>query len=421
MPQKNKSKLINLLGPGLITGASDNDPSGVGTYSQVGAQFGFGLLWTMIFSYPLMLGIQEVGARIGRVTGHGIAGNLRRHYPNWISYAIAFLLVIANTLNLGADIGAMGASLKLLLGGSPLLYAVLFAIASLTLQITVPYHRYASLLKWSTISLFAYVATVLTIRVPWKEVAMATFLPKLKFNVEYLEAFIAILGTTISPYLFFWQASQEVEELEVSPDEEPLKRSPHQATTQLNRIRLDTIVGMGFSNIVAFFIILTAAVTLHSQGKTTIESAEQAAEALRPVAGNFAFLLFSAGIIGTGLLAVPILAGSAAYAIGEALKWPTGLERKPLQAKGFYAVLAIATLIGLGLNFTPINPIKALVWSAIINGVVAPPIMVMMMLLVSREEVMGQFIASPRLKFLGWSATAVMTLAVIALLISSLV
>ncbi len=413
--RSNKPNFLHLLGPGLITGASDNDPSGVGTYSQAGAQFGFGLLWTMLFSYPLMIGIQEVGARLGRVTGHGIAGNLRRHYPTWVSYSIAFLLVIANTLNLGADIGAMGASLKLLLGGSPLLYAVLFALISLVLQITIPYHRYASVLKWLTLSLFAYVATVLAIHVPWGQALQGTFFPSISFQSDYLTTLIAILGTTISPYLFFWQASQEVEEVQTKPEEEPLFRAPEQAPEQLSRIKLDTFTGMAFSNIVAFFIILTAAVSLHARGQINIESAQQAAEALRPIAGNFAFLLFSIGIIGTGLLAVPVLAGSAAYAVGEALKWPTGLERKPLQAKGFYTILAVATLIGLGLNFTPINPIKALFWSAVINGVVAPPIMIMMMLLITNRQVMGQFIASRRLRLLGWAATAVMTIAVIGL------
>jgi len=417
-PTKQRSKkqsFLRLLGPGLITGASDDDPSGVSTYSQAGAQFGFGLLWTMLFSYPLMLGIQEVSAHLGRVTGHGIAGNLRRYYPNWLAYIIVALLVIANTINIGADIGAMGASLKLLLGGSPLVYAVLFALLSLVLQTTVPYHRYANVLKWLTLSLFTYVGTVFAVHVPWGEVLRETVLPKISFQADYLTTFIAILGTTISPYLFFWQASQEVEEVEESTEDKPLKQALEQAPAQLERIKLDTMVGMAFSNLVAFFIILTAAVTLHANGKTDIESAEQAAEALRPIAGNFAFFLFSLGIIGTGLLAIPILAGSAAYAVGEAFQWPTGLERKLLQAKGFYTILAVATLIGLGLNFTPINPIKALFWTAVINGVVAPPVMVMMMLMVTNPKVMGQFVVPRRLKLLGWAATAVMSIAVLGL------
>ncbi len=413
-----KPGLWHLLGPGLITGASDNDPSGVGTYSQAGAQFGFDLLWTMVFSFPLMSGIQEVSARLGRVTGQGIAGNLRRHYPNWLTYLIVGLMVIANVINLGADIGAMGASLKLLLGGSPQFYAVVFALASLTLQITVPYSRYASVLKWLTISLFAYVAIVLVVHVPWGDALRGTFIPKISLQSDYITTIIAILGTTISPYLFFWQASQEVEEIKTTPEAEPLKEAPKQAPKQINRIKLDTYVGMGFSNLVAYFIILTAAVTLHAQGHTNIESAQQAAEALRPVAGNFAFLLFSLGIVGTGLLAIPVLAGSAAYAIGEALKWPIGLERKPLEAKGFYVILAVATLIGLGMEFTPINPIQALFWAAVANGIVAPPIMVMMMLLISNRRVMRQFVASRRLKVLGWTATTVMTVAVLGLFIT---
>lgn len=413
-----KRNLWHLLGPGLITGASDNDPSGVGTYSQAGAQFGFDLLWTMVFSFPLMSGIQEVSARLGRVTGQGIAGNLRRHYPNWLTYLIVGLMVIANVINLGADIGAMGASLKLLLGGSPQFYAVVFALASLTLQITVPYSRYASVLKWLTISLFAYVAIILVVHVPWGDALRGTFIPKISLQSDYITTIIAILGTTISPYLFFWQASQEVEEIKTTPEAEPLKEAPKQAPKQIQRIKLDTYVGMGFSNLVAYFILLTAAVTLHAQGHTNIESAQQAAEALRPVAGNFAFLLFSLGIVGTGLLAIPVLAGSAAYAIGEALKWPTGLERKPLEAKGFYIILAVATLIGLGMEFTPINPIQALFWAAVANGIVAPPIMVMMMLLITNRRVMRQFVASRRLQLLGWAATAVMSIAVIGLFMS---
>lgn len=410
-----KQNLLRLLGPGLITGASDDDPSGVGTYSQAGAQFGFGLLWTMIFSYPLMIGIQEVSARLGRVTGHGIAGNLRRYYPNWLAYTIVSLLVVANTINIGADIGAMGAALKLLIGGSPLVYGVLFALLSLVLQITIPYHRYANVLKWMTLALFTYAGTIFVVHVPWGQALQGTFLPQISFQADYLTTFIAILGTTISPYLFFWQASQEVEEIEDSESDAPLKRAPEQAPDQLERIKLDTMVGMAFSNLVAFCIILAAAVTLHAKGQTNIESAEQAAEALRPIAGNLAFFLFSLGIVGTGLLAIPVLAGSAAYGVGEALKWPTGLERKPLQARGFYAILAVATLIGLGINFTPINPIKALFWSAVINGVAAPPVMIIMMLLATNPRVMRQFVIPRRLKLLGWAATVVMSVAVVGL------
>jgi len=419
---KDKTKKKNwwqMLGPGLITGASDNDPSGIATYSQAGAQFGFGLLWTMLFSYPLMSSIQDISAEIGRVTGYGIAGNLRRHYPQWLTYGITGLMVIANTINLGADIGAMGSALKLLNGGSALLYCSIFAIISLVLEITVPYRKYASILKWLTLVLFAYVATVLVIHVPWGDALRATVIPPLSFQSDYLTTLVAILGTTISPYLFFWQASQEVEETEITPSDQPLKKAPEQAPEQLKRIRFDTYTGMGFSNIIAFFIILTSAVTLHTQGKVDIQTASEAAEALRPIAGNLAFFLFSVGIIGTGLLAVPVLAGSAAYGLGEALKWPTGLERKPLEAKGFYVILAISTLIGLGMNFfTSIDPVKALFWSAVINGVVAPPVMLVMMLMSTNPKVMGKFTISKYLKIGGWLATSVMFVAAAGLFLT---
>ena len=416
MKQKAKPPWFHLLGPGLITGASDNDPSGIATYSQAGARFGFNLLWTMVFIYPFMGGIQDISARIGRVTGHGIAGNLRRYYPTWLTYLMVTLMVVANVINLGADIGAMGAALKLLLGGSALFYAIVFALVSLVLQISVPYTKYASALKWLTITLFAYVLTVLMVHVPWGQALRGALLPSVSLTSSYLTTLIAILGTTISPYLFFWQASQEVEEVEVNPGEAPLKRAPEQATQQFRRIRLDTYVGMGFSNVIAFFIILTAAATLHAQGKMEIKTAAEAAEALRPVAGNLAFLLFGGGIIGTGLLAIPVLAGSAAYAVGEALQWPTGLERKPLEARGFYVILAAATLIGLAINFTPIDPIQALFWAAVANGVVAPPIMIMMMLMTTNRRVMKEFTLSRRLRILGWLATVLMSLATIGFL-----
>lgn len=400
------------LGPGLITGASDDDPSGIGTYSQVGAQFGYAMLWTMLFSYPLMSAIQEISARIGRVTGQGIAGNMRKYYPRWLTYIIAGLLVVANVINLGADIGAMGAALKLLIGGSALLYSALFAFASVLLQVFVPYSKYVNLLKWLTLVLFAYVGTVFVVRVPWAEALRGTFFPAIEFKANYFAGLIAVLGTTISPYLFFWQASEEVEEIERAPEEDALKQAPRQARAQIGRIKADTYLGMGFSNLIAFFIILTAAVTLHAQGKTDIASAAQAAEALRPVAGDFAFLLFTIGIVGTGLLALPVLAGSAAYAVSGALNWRrASLEREASQAKGFYIILAISTLIGLGLNFTPIDPIKALFWAAVINGVLAGPVMIVIMLMATNPRLMGEFTISRRLRITGWLATAVMLVA----------
>jgi len=414
-PSKN---LLRLLGPGLITGASDNDPSGIATYSQAGAQLGTSMLWTMLFIFPFMGSIQDISARIGRVTGHGIAGNLRRYYPNWIAYVIVALMVIANIVNLGADIRAIGEAVKLLIGGNALLYSGLLALVSLGLQIAVPYTRYASILKWLTITLFAYVAVVFSVKIPWGDVLSHTFIPSISFSSDYLTMLIAILGTTISPYLFFWQASQEVEEIEAAPEAEPLKDAPQQARRQIPRIRVDTYFGMAFSNVVAFFIILTAALTLHAQGKTDIQSAAEAAEALRPIAGDFAFLLFSGGIIGTGLLAIPVLAGSAAYAVGEAMQLPTGLDRHPLEAKGFYAVLAIATLLGFAIDLTPIDPIQALVWAAITNGLAAPPVMVIMMRMASSPRIMRQFTISRRLRILGWIATAIMTLATAGFLLT---
>ena len=400
-----------MLGPGLITGASDDDPSGIGTYSQVGAQFGYAMLWTMLFSYPLMSGIQEISARIGRVTGRGIAGNMRKYYPRWLTYIVAGLLVIANVINLGADLSAMGAAVQLLIGGSALLYSILFAVFSLLLQIFVPYKKYVNFLRWLTLVLFTYVATVFVVRVPWGEALQGTFIPTIEFKADYFAGLIAVLGTTISPYLFFWQASQEVEEIDRAPTEQALAESPYQAPTQIGRIKADTYIGMGISNLIAFFIILTSAVTLHAHGKTDIQSATQAAEALRPVAGDFAFALFTAGIIGTGLLAVPVLAGSAAYAVSGVFGWSASLERQALQAKRFYGVLAAATLIGLGLNFTSIDPIKALFWAAVINGVLAGPVMVVIMLMATNPAVMSQFIISRRLRITGWLATAVMLIA----------
>lgn len=413
-----KQSFWKKLGPGLITGAADDDPSGIATYSQAGAGFGFGMLWTILFTFPLMVGIQIVSAQIGRVSGHGLAANIRKHYAPWIAYGLVGLLLVANTINIAADVGAMGAALKLLIGGPAHLYVAIFAIVSLLLQIFVPFPRYAPFLKLLTLALFAYVVTVFVIKVPWGAVLYGTVLPTLSLKKEYVIVVVAVFGTTISPYLFFWQASQEVEEQRAAAGEEPLRAAPEQARANFRRIKLDTYFGMGFSNLIAFFIMLTAAVTLHLHGVTDIETSAQAAEALRPVAGEFAFVLFTAGIVGTGLLAVPILAGSAAYAVAETLNWRTGLGLGLLQARGFYAILSIATLLGMALNFTSIDPIKALFWSAVINGVIAVPIMMIMMLMASEPAVMGQFVVRRRLKILGWVATGVMSLAVGAMFVT---
>ncbi|HAN55702.1 MAG TPA: iron transporter [Betaproteobacteria bacterium] len=406
---------LKKLGPGLITGAADDDPSGIATYSQAGAQFGFSMLWTVLLTYPLMVGIQVVSAKIGRVSGHGLATNIRQHYPAKLLYAIVGLLLIANTINIAADVAAMADALKLMIGGPTQWYAVGFGVISLLLQIFIPYRRYVRVLKWLTVSLLAYVATAFVVHIPWTQVLINTLFPHLSWKPEYIITVVAVFGTTISPYLFFWQASQEVEELQANPQARALKDAPEHARGNFRRIKIDTYIGMAFSNLVAFFIILTTAITLHLHGMTEIQTSAQAAAALRPIAGDFAFWLFSAGIIGTGLLAIPVLAGSAAYALAGAFNWRNSLELKPNEARGFYGVIAIATLIGVGLCFTPIDPIKALYWSAVINGVISVPIMVVMMLMAAHTEVMGQFVISPRLKVLGWICTAVMAFAVIAM------
>ncbi len=406
--QGKKKGLAALVGPGLLTGASDDDPSGIGTYSQVGAQFGYAMLWTMLFSYPLMVTAQLVCARIGRVTGKGLAGNLRDWYPRWALYPLVFLLLAANTINIGADLGAMGAAIHLLLPGPAAAWTVAFGLASVALEVLVPYHRYVRVLKWLTLALLAYVATVFAVRIPWGQVLHETFLPSLQAGKDYVTAIVAIFGTTISPYMFFWQASQEVEDLDACDEEKPLRKAPRQASAQLHRIDVDTYMGMGASNVVAFFIILTTAATLHAHGVHDIESAAQTAQALKPLAGEFAFALFAMGVVGTGLLAVPVLAGSAAYAVGETMQWKSSLESAPRQARGFYAVIAIATLAGTAMNFIHVNPIKALFWTAVINGVIAVPMLTAVMLVAARRDAMGRFAISGGLRVMGWITTLVM-------------
>ena len=408
-------ELIQILGPGLITGASDDDPSGIATYSQAGAQFGFGLGWVLVLSWPLMCAIQEISARIGRVTGRGVAGVIKRHYPAPVLYVLVALLVTANTINLGADLGAMGAATQLLIGGPVLAYTVAFAVVSLLLQVFVRYSRYVAWLKWLTLSLFAYVGVAFVVHMPWASVGYHLVVPDISLKASYLTAMVAILGTTISPYLFFWQAEEEVEEVKARDQAKPLERAPEQSRREFRRIRIDTYLGMFLSNIVAIFIVITTAATLHAHGITDIQTSSQAALALKPIAGPFVFLVFALGIIGTGLLAVPVLAGSAAYAVGEALGWHVGLARKLSRAPGFYAVIAAGFVVGVGLNFTRIDPIKALFWSAVINGVVAVPVMVMMMLLSSRRAVMGRFVLPLPLKVVGWLATAVMAAATVGM------
>jgi NRAMP (natural resistance-associated macrophage protein)-like metal ion transporter len=410
--------VIEALGPGLITGASDDDPSGIATYSQVGAQFGYSLGWTLVATYPLMAAIQEISARIGCVTHRGIAGNIRRYYPNWVLHWVVGLLVAANVANLGADIGAMGSALQLLIGGSAQAYACLFGALCVLLQVFLSYRRYVGMLKYLTLSLLAYVAAVLVVGVEWDEALVGALVPSFVFDTHHATALVAVLGTTISPYLFFWQSAQEVEDRKGRTGTKPLRIARAEAPAEIARIRLDTRVGMAFANFVALSVVITTAATLHANGITDIATSADAAEALRPIAGPFAFAVFAAGIVGTGLLAVPVLAGSAAYALGEALRWPVGHGRRPMEAKAFYGTIAGATLIGLALNFTPIDPIKALFWSAVLNGVLAAPLMAVMVLMASNPRVMGRLVLPPRLRLAGWVATAVMGLTVVGMIAS---
>jgi NRAMP (natural resistance-associated macrophage protein)-like metal ion transporter len=411
-----RNSTVKALGPGLITGAADDDPSGIATYSQAGAQFGFNMLWTVVLTYPFMVGIQLVSARIGLVTGQGLAANIRRAYPPTLLYAIVLLLLVANIINIAANIAAMGEAMRLVAGvGSAHYYSLGFGFLCLSLQIFLPYRKYVRYLKWLTLGLLAYVATVFAVQVPWREVLASTLWPSFSLNHAALTLIVAIFGTTISPYLFFWQASNEVEEIRANGSTQGLRKAPARAIENLKRIKLDTVIGMAFSNVVAFCIILTTATTLATHGITNIQTSAQAAEALRPLAGEFAFVLFALGIIGTGLLAVPVLSGSAAYAVTESFRWRNGLDLKALQAKEFYAIISLATVGGMLLNFAPIDPIKALFWSALINGVISVPIMAVMMLLAREPRVMGSFTLSLRHTMVGWLGVAVMLLAVLAM------
>jgi NRAMP (natural resistance-associated macrophage protein)-like metal ion transporter len=416
-PALPRPHILAQLGPGLVTGAADDDPSGIATYSQVGAQFGFEMGWTLLFSFPLMTAIQEVAARIGSVTGRGLAANLRHHYPRWLLRVVLALLIVANIINLAADIAAMGSALQLLVGGPEVAYAIAFGVGSLLLEVFVSYRSYAAILKWLTLALLAYVATVFAVDMPWREALRGTLVPSATLDGTHMAALVAVLGTTISPYLFFWQSSQEVEE-RIRRGTKPLCVAPKQAGPELHRIRVDTLVGMGVSNVIALFIMLTTAATLHAHGITDIATTSEAAEALRPLAGPFAFALFAAGIIGTGLLAVPVLAGSIGYAVGEALRWPTGLGRRWSEARAFYGAIATATLVSIALGAMPISPVKALYWSAIVNGVLAAPLMAVMMVMASSPRVMGHLTLTPMLRLAGWTATAVMAVAAVLALVA---
>ena len=418
-PRLPRPSLLSILGPGLITGAADDDPSGIATYSQAGAQFGYSMTWVMLVTWPLMGAIQEISARIGRVTGKGIAANIREHYPASLLRGIVALLVVANIINLGADLGAMGDAVRLLIGGPTGVYVVLFAVVCAVLEIFSSYQRYVSVLKWLTLSLFAYVATVLVVRVSWSEVLYRTLIPNFTWQQDYIVTIVAVLGTTISPYLFFWQASEEAEDERVNPAEHPLTEDPAEAPEQIERIEIDTYLGMGLSNFISLCIIVTTAATLNLHGITDIKTTEEAATALRPIAGEFAFAVFACGIVGTGLLAIPVLAGSAAYAVAEAMQWTYGLGRRPREAKAFYSTIVVGTLIGVAINFVHLDPIKALFWTAVINGVVAVPLMVVMMLMTMRRVVMGDFTLPRRLWVMGWLSTAAMALAVAVMFATS--
>ena len=406
---------IGRLGPGLITGAADDDPSGIATYSQAGAQFGLNMLWTLLFTYPLMVAVQVISARIGRVTGKGLAANLREIMPQSAVVVLALLLFVANTINIGADVAAMGAAAELLAGGGAVWFTLAAAAISLLLQVYVPYHRYVQVLKWTTLVLFTYVGVVFSVHIDWREVATRLVRPHVDFSAAWITVVVAVFGTTISPYLFFWQTSEEVEDMELKnrPD---LKHSNREAARhELRRITIDTFAGMTISNLIAFFIILTTAVTLYQAGHTDIQTSAQAAQALRPFAGPFAFLLFSLGIVGTGFLAMPVLAGSAAYAMAEAFGLPKGLEKKPAEAKTFYGVIVAVMAISTAVVFLPIDPIKMLFWSAVINGVISVPIMGAMMVLARRHRQMGAYVVNPWQGFFGWAATLAMALAVTAM------
>lgn len=408
---------LGRLGPGLITGAADDDPSGIATYSQAGAQFGLNMLWPMLFTYPLMVAVQAISARVGRVTGQGLAYNLKQVFPVWVVTLLVASLFVANTINIGADLAAMGASAQLLAGRGQMTFTIAFAAVSLLLQVLVPYQRYVRVLKWLTLVLLAYVAIAFTVKLDWVEVGHRLILPKLFGTSAWVTVLVAVFGTTISPYLFFWQSAEEVEIMGVK-DKLPLAETPPTAARrELGRMGIDTFVGMGVSNIIAVFIILTTAVTLNAHGVTDVQTSAQAAEALRPVAGRWAFTIFSLGIIGTGLLAVPVLAGSTAYASAETFGWRKGLERPFSEAPAFYGTIILSMLVAIGVVFSPLDPIKALFWSAVINGIIAVPIMAAMMLLASRRNEMGLFVATPPQRVLGWVATVVMAIAAVAMFV----
>jgi NRAMP (natural resistance-associated macrophage protein)-like metal ion transporter len=413
------SKTFGRLGPGLITGAADDDPSGIATYSQAGAQFGPNMLWTLVFTYPLMVAVQDISARIGRVTGKGLAANLREVFPQSAIVVLALLLFVANTINIGADVAAMGAAGNLLAGSGATLFTLAAVAISLLLQVFVPYHSYVGYLKWLTLVLFAYVGVVFAIHIDWLSIGAHVIAPRFHPSAASITMIVAVFGTTISPYLFFWQTSEEVEDMEMNHQHDLRHMRKPAARKQLKAMAIDTFAGMAISNLIAFFIMLTTAVTLNRAGVTDVQTSAQAANALRPIAGQFAFLLFSLGIIGTGFLAVPVLAGSTGYAVAEAFALPQGLEKSPRQAKAFYGVIIAAMLIATGSIWLPVDPIKMLFWSAVINGVASVPIMAAMIILARRHRQMGVYVATRWQWIFGWAATLVMAAAVVSMFVLS--
>ena len=411
-------KLFKKIGPGFVTGAADDDPSGVATYSQTGSIFGFSQLWIALFSFPFMIVIQQMCGRIGMVTGKGLAGVIRTHYSKPVLYLAVSLLVIANTINIGADLGAMATSAQMLLRLPFLFWLCLMTGVIIVLEVFVTYKTYSKILKYLALTLFAYVLTAFIVKPDWGIIAKNTVLPQIKFSKDYLLNVVAILGTTISPYLFFWQASQEVEEEIVDGKISDMGvGKPVVKQKNVADMGFDTIVGMFFSQAIMFFIIITTAATLHAKGITNIGTASQAAEALRPVAGNFAYLLFAAGIIGTGLLAVPILAGSSAYAVAETTGLKAGLSKKSGLAPGFYGIIAASTLIGMVISWLRIDPIKALYYAAALNGLAAPPLMALVILIANNKKIMGRFVNKRISNIVGWIIVLVMAIAGILLII----
>ena len=419
MPFRAAEEYLNTLGPGLTTGAADDDPSGIATYSQTGAKYGFQLLWLSIVTFPLMAVVQEMCARIALVTGQGLAANIRDHYPAWVLNSCTLLLFVANTFNLGADLGAMAKATQLILPLSFLLLIIVFAVASLLLQIFTTYARYAKYLKYLTAVLLAYVATAFIVHIDWHDVAWHAFIPTITFSKDQLLLICAILGTTISPYLFFWQTSQEVEE-EVLRGKETVDDRKGATKREIKDMRRDVWTGMFFSNLVMFFIIAACAATLSAHGITNIATADQAAQALKPLAGEWAYLLFALGIIGTGMLAVPILAGSASYAISESFKWDTGLYRKLQEAYAFYGVIIVAMVVGLLINFVGLDPIRVLIYSAVANGIIAPVILILIVLLSKDKKIMGAHANKPFTTYVGWLTVALMSVSGVAAIIALL-